>query len=271
MQSSYLNANRGIVSHSDQRTKSLDTPYSPQGVVDGDEIFGRQPVDDEVAPAVVACGCFRFWDFFGGNDTDDSFTSILLKDIKLVREDDHTGQQHMRNTQRSRSHVQNEYINDPNNNQIVDFLDDSFDQKKYAQDEEDNVDSHVITMNTETETFQHYNDEHFDNEYNLLEEDNSSESSTLSFDHTDFEEQEFEAGYGLMESNRNFNIALTEEYQISDFDEQDFEADYGFLESNPNFNIEGKKEYLPTIQENIENSFSCDVGKNFNNIFICNR
>lgn len=269
MQSSSLNSNRGILRRFDQITKSLDAPSSPQSVVDGDAVLRRQPVDDEVARTVV-CGCFQFWDFFGGNDNDDSFTSILLKDIKPVREEDLTDQQQIRNTPRSRSNVQNENINEPGINQIVDFLDDSFNEENHCvEDEKDNMDSHVVTIQTEIETFQNFNEEkeddqikisfslttfsegeasrshgdneeHYDDEQKILEEDNSSGSSSLSFDPTEFEEQDFEADYGLPEINRNFNI-------------------------------EPQQDYLPTIQENVENSFSCEVGQNLSHIFICHR
>ena len=74
----------------------------------------------------------------------------------------------------------------------------------------------------------------------LLDPSASDGSSTLSFDPNDFDEREFESDFDMEDSGQSSIV----------------------------FDTEAK---LETIDENLEKSFSCDVGNNFNPIFLWNR
>jgi hypothetical protein len=310
IQTNFIRPNQriGINPEINTKDKEIVPPNSPTGVVGSEPLFEerQQPQlveedynnnDYEYQPTTnLACGCFNFLDFFNKEKQDDNFISIPIKNVNTgeqggkfidptnsnydIKEGVHDqgwydnrgetnrfpqrifGQNESRiSSDEEELNVVNYHRDKPHDNtSLFNVTSDGvmFNDGYGDLGEMDDVDiqlSFSMTCFSENDDTEEYTNEgatELTNEHIQhvqYSDANSDDSSTLSFEASEFDEQEFEAGFDIEVDDDTFN-----------------ESDPSLMSLNA---IDAHK--LPTIQENVENSFSCDVGNNFNHFFTCTR
>ncbi len=253
----FLNDNRRIQGGETffKKTKSI-TPRWPRGVVDDNETFfvDAQPRwgiigDYSYQPIDGNCGCFRFWDFFCSREQHekDTFANIPIRDIQLVEEKpesrDHQNRINIENCKENaslsgrreegESRVEEEKIDDFSSCQHVPSMDEIFSKPLLDYDEDEynkQIDEVEFKRSFSSSSFSEGSGDGNDRDNGNISSDDKSDESSASFDPIEFEEQEFEVDFGM----------------------PDVKPTLLLHDSNRSLR-------LPTIEENVENSFSCDI------------
>ncbi len=229
--------------------------HSPTGVHEIDSFLERSPkaatekVDHKKIG--IGCGCFNFLDYFHrGSDERDDFVNVSIDPTRnsILFEDE-------------KEYIIKEYqtfVNDGGGGDIelredhISVSNHEENAEKISSDQE--IQKHndcIINSSFSDSSFSEGDDTGHENQFNYNDEKSDS-SSTLSFEQNDFEEQEFENDYGV--NNITDNILN--------------------LSFNAHTHARIGETKLETIIENedeAETSYSCDVGTNFRQIFICTR
>jgi len=197
------------------------------------------------------CGCFQFMDFFcqRGQNKQDTFVSIPIQDIRLVDEEQISrddlektkNKRYIGNTSfsgqrdeegESRAEEEEERMDCPSCHHVP-SMDEIFSKPLIDFDDDDDDDGDQIYEGQYNRSFSSSSFSEGDgNDGEHGSDDKSEESSIVSFDPKEFEEQEFEADFGLPETKSSLLLH----------------------ESNRSL-------HLPTIQEHDEEetSLSCDI------------
>lgn len=241
-------SNNTIISYSPSGSRS------PTGVQEIDFFLERSPkvatkkVDHKKID--IGCGCFNFLDFFHrGSDERDDFVNVPIDPIEnnsLVFEDEK--EYNMKKYQicvNGGGDGEKEIRDDHVSNHEENANEYSTDQELHKRND------CIINLSFTNSSFSEGDDSGHANQLDDNDEKSDS-SSTLSFDQNDFEEQEFENDYGI---NNNTGTILN-------------------ISFNAHAHARIGETKLETIIENedeAETSYSCDVGTNFREIFICTR
>ncbi len=303
MQASSLRTNQLIVKESPPRDKkSLETPNSPLGVVDGERIFSGRQIggDNGMLNPTVTCGCFQFWDFFQRSDKhgESSFNTRLgLNDIQPVSEEQmyapatglHRTPQNDPRMIDERSAIDDNAIacdeillplqvHEKTNGTIPIANDLIEDEQQQQQQQPIFNDCNQV----ENETSPNYNNEHTIHQIILSFSPSTFSEGDRNNNDMDNETRNNQNHHNIperklsYEEDKNSDGSSSLSFDENEFEEKEFESDYGLVEvernKNDYFTDPRREDYLPTIfEDHIGKSFSCDVGSGFNNIFICNR